>query len=57
MLWKCDGCGLVVESDPHGHSDWGGKITVYGPDCPECEIPTDYSGEGRIEDDYIVEEK
>ena len=19
MLWECDGCGRVIEADPHGH--------------------------------------
>jgi hypothetical protein len=55
MLWECDGCGKVVECDPLGHSDWGGEITVDGPDCEECDQPMDHIP-GRMEGDYIVEE-
>lgn len=44
MLWRCDGCGKEVESDPTSHSDWGGEITVQGPDCQDCEQPMDCIG-------------
>jgi len=43
MIWECDGCGNVVEDDPHAHSDWGGVITVYGPHCQECDQPMQLS--------------
>ena len=56
MLWECDGCGNVVESDPLGHSDWGGEITVCGPDCEECDQPMDYAGEGWLVDGRVIEE-
>lgn len=38
-LWVCEDCGTERRSNPLAHSDWGGVITVYGPDCPECECP------------------
>lgn len=36
MWWECDACKLEWYADPTGHSDTGGKVVVYGPDCPEC---------------------
>lgn len=41
MLWECVDCGLLRASDPLGHSDWGGKVIIDGPRCPECECPMD----------------
>jgi hypothetical protein len=57
MLWECDGCGRVVESDPLGHSDWGGEVVVSGPDCDKCGQPMDYAGEGRVGPDGVVYEE
>ncbi len=54
MLWECDGCGAVVESDPLAHDDTGDKVVVYGPDCPECDQPM-YAIPGRLTDGGIVE--
>ena len=39
MPWfRCDGCGDERQSDPLGHSDWGGTIRIDGPMCdnPDC---------------------
>lgn len=36
MLWHCDECQLEHEADPAGHTDYGGVIKVYGPECPVC---------------------
>lgn len=38
-LWECDGCGATRRCAPLAHDDTGGVIRVYGPDCPECDIP------------------
>lgn len=55
MLWECDGCGRVVESDPLAHDDTGGEVRVIGPRCEACDQPMDYIP-GRLEGGYIVED-
>jgi hypothetical protein len=34
--WECSECLLEFQADPTGHSDWGGKIHIDAPSCPEC---------------------
>lgn len=55
MLWQCDGCGQVVESDPLGHDDWGGEVEAIGPDCKECDQPMGCIP-GRLVDGAVVED-
>lgn len=54
VWWRCDGCGAERECVYLGHGDWGGKISVDGPDCQDpdclnCGCPMDFLEDEQVD--------